>query len=383
MEKTINQQLEYISRTIKDYNLKKKISGTNFSVFRVFGVLHDELAWSAWIAYLLDSNAEHNYEDKFLRLFLKRLHMETFFDMLSVKVSVEFSIGELDKKSYEKGGRIDILIAEGKKKAIIIENKLFAQDQPKQLYRYNNFAKDEKKGFADYRILYLTRLGSAPSEDSTNGITNFERISYIDTIKLWLHDCLNICEKGSRISDFIEQTIAAIDEICKQTIVDDEIKTAVENNLDLQNKNPSQKIKELKKIDYSNYADVEEQCLNLIKQYQQEQFSEIINEAGIDAEVFPFEGILDGYWHRKAKVLNNDEIDSIFVMHEWIDKNNGNLYCGIQFKTTESKIYHKLLSDKVLFEDPNNHLTIMWHEIGLTNFETLYEHLVLALRFLK
>lgn len=383
MEKTINQQLEYISRTIKDYNLKKKISGTNFSVFKVFRVLYDELAWSAWIAYLLDPQEEHYCGDAFLKLFLERIPSPIKLDTSDIKVTPEKTIGELDKKSYEKGGRIDILIEDGHKKAIIIENKIFAQDQPKQLFRYNNYANDEQNGFVDCRILYLTRFGSAPSVDSTNGITNYERISYIDTIKLWLHDCLNICEKGSRINDFIEQTIAAIDEICKQTIVDDEIKTAVENNLDLQNKNLSQKIKELKKIDYSNYADVEEQCLNLIKQYQQEQFSEIINEAGIDAEVFPFEGILDGYWHRKAKVLNNDEIDSIFVMHEWIDKNNGNLYCGIQFKTTESKIYHKLLSDKVLFEDPNNHLTIMWHEIGLTNFETLYEHLVLALRFLK
>ena len=371
MKKTINEQLEYISKKIKECNSKKKESGTNFSVFKAFRVLHDELAWSAWIAYLLNPKEEHNYGDAFLKLFIDRIPSPIDLDTSNITVTPEVSIGELDKKTYEKGGRMDILIKAACKKAIIIKNKLFEQDQPKQLYRYNNYVGTEE-GFADYRILYLTRFGSAPSEDSTNGITNFECISYIDTIKSWLKDCLNICEKESRISDFIEQTIAAIDEICKQTIVDDEIKAEIENIWDLQDKKPSQKIKVLN----NNYTDVKEQCLNLIKQYQQEQFSEVISEAGIDAEVFPFEGILDGYWYREAKVLNNDEIDSIFVMHDWEDSA---LYGGIVFKKTTGQIYEKLKTQDLYF-DKNN--TLIYHH-GLNDFEGLYNNLASTLKILK
>lgn len=380
---TINQKLEYSSIAINDYNSKKKVLGTNFNIFKVFRVLHDELAWSAWIAYLLDPQEEHYCGDAFLKLFLERIPSPIKLDASDIKVTPEKTIGELDKKSYEKGGRIDILIEDGHKKAIIIENKIFAQDQPKQLYRYNNYANDEQNGFVDCRILYLTRFGSAPSVDSTNGITNYECISYIDTIKSWLNDCLNVCETKSRVYDFIEQTVAAIDEICKQTLVEDEIKAEIENIWDLKNLKPSQKIKVLNSIDCGNFTDVRKQCINLIKQYQQEQFEEVIREAGIDAEVFPFEGILDGYWYREAKVLNNDEIDRIYVMHEWIDKNNVNLYCGILFKTTENEIYHTLLNEKVLFEDPHNHCTLMWHEKGRDNFEELYRHLASALKFIK
>lgn len=378
---TINQKLEYSSIAINDYNSKKKVLGTNFNIFKVFRVLHDELAWSAWIAYLLDPQEEHHCGDAFLKLFLERIPSPIELDTSNIKVTPEKTIGELDKKSYEKGGRIDILIEDGHKKAIIIENKIFAQDQRRQLYRYNNYANEN--GFVDRRILYLTRFGSAPSADSLNGVTKYDCISYIDTIKSWLNDCLNVCETKSRVYDFIEQAIAAIDELCKQTIVDDEIKAEIEHIWDLQNQKPSQKIKVLNSIDYGSFTDVREQCTNLIKQYQQEQFEEIIREAGIDAEVFPFEGIIDGYWYREAKVMNNDKIDSIYVMHEWIDKNNVNLYCGIRFMTTESEIYHKLLSNKVLFEDPHNHCTLMWHEKGRDNFEGLYKHLASALEFLK
>ncbi len=371
MERTGKETLDQITKAIKEHDEKKKLAGDNFTVFDAFNVLHDELAWSALIAYLLNPQAEHNCGDAFLKLFIKKLFSPIELDTSNIKVTPEKSIGELDKKFYEKGGRIDILIEDGYKRAIIIENKIFAQDQPKQLYRYNNYANDKQDGYVDYRILYLTRFGSAPSADSTNGITKYECISYIDTVKSWLKECLKICEAKNRIYDFIEQTISAIDKICKQTIVDEEIENAIERIWELQNMKPSKKIEILKAKDYTNYAEVKVQCMNLIKQYQQEQFGEVISEAGIKAEVLPFEGVLDGYWFRKADVLNNNEIKSIYIMHDWADSA---LYGGIEFKETIGEIYEELVNKKLLDEDKNNQNTLICH-FGLDDFDELYKHM--------
>ena len=54
--------------------------------------------------------------------------------------------------------------------AIIIENKIFAGDQSKQLERYFEIIKQE--GFEDIRIIYLSLYGEEPSEQSIGLLKN-------------------------------------------------------------------------------------------------------------------------------------------------------------------------------------------------------------------
>jgi hypothetical protein len=117
---------------------------------------------------------------------------------------------------HTKGkGRIDIFI-ETEKNVIVIENKIYAGDQEKQLNRYKKFLDKKYKNYKNYKILYLTRYGTEPSEYSTGKITNqnprfWECISYSNTIKPWLQSCLDDKEiKNENIKNFIRQYLEVI-----------------------------------------------------------------------------------------------------------------------------------------------------------------------------
>ena len=89
--------------------------------------------------------------------------------------------------------RIDLrIITNDKQHAVVIENKIGAGDQAKQLCRYYRTMKDH--GYGNVRLLYLTLKGDDPSEDSFCGPhcearSHCEAISYRDTLPAWLERC--------------------------------------------------------------------------------------------------------------------------------------------------------------------------------------------------
>ena len=103
------------------------------------------------------------------------------FNTKDARVDVEFCI---------ESGRIDIIIT-SHNKAIVIENKIRADDQPYQLVRYRKYA---KKDTNDYRLLYLTLDGKEASEKSTRNKLkdqeDYYAISYGNEIIKWLAACL-------------------------------------------------------------------------------------------------------------------------------------------------------------------------------------------------
>lgn len=103
------------------------------------------------------------------------------FNTKDARVNVEFCI---------ECGRIDIRIT-SHNKAIVIENKIYADDQPCQLVRYRKYA---KKDTNDYRLLYLTLDGKEASEKSTRNKLkdqeDYYAISYGNEIIKWLAACL-------------------------------------------------------------------------------------------------------------------------------------------------------------------------------------------------
>ncbi|MDE2716739.1 MAG: PD-(D/E)XK nuclease family protein, partial [Chloroflexota bacterium] len=80
---------------------------------------------------------------------------------------------------------IDILIRDDSSRhAVVIENKIWAQDQPKQLQKYAKHLK--KEGYTPH-LLYLTLDGHDPSEDSAGGL-EYGCISYRG-LRPWLRGC--------------------------------------------------------------------------------------------------------------------------------------------------------------------------------------------------
>mgnify|MGYP003610412076 CR=1 FL=1 len=169
-----------------------------FNLFTLLRSASDEVRLhSRYLAFLLNPKGAHAAGGKLLELWLAALNIEGF-DCRAVTVDVEYR-------------NVDILIRNGKRQAIIIENKLNAEDQDAQLHRYLEALQGE--GYQTFPPLYLTLDGRDADTRSCLGI-DYQRISYAADILPWLAQCQPwvIREAGVR-----ESLLQYIDLIAKLT----------------------------------------------------------------------------------------------------------------------------------------------------------------------
>ncbi|MGN0280675.1 MAG: PD-(D/E)XK nuclease family protein, partial [Prevotella sp.] len=194
---------------------EKERRGENYNVFEVMHAQADEVyTHSAIIASLLNPKHNHGCKSAFLKIFVDNLkeslpNADSIFDTDFEKchVYVEYNIGNISSDN-ETGGRIDIIIeSEKRDKAIIIENKIYAVDQQKQLYRYKNYAQTHYKS---YIILYLTLDGHKPGKVSICGdfftMKEAEDFFCID-YKSFIRDWLISCKEKAVSSPIVRETI--------------------------------------------------------------------------------------------------------------------------------------------------------------------------------
>ena len=219
MEKLLNT----INLLLHEENIikrEKKKRGEYFNVFEIMHAQSDEVhTHSAIIAALLNPKGIHGCRSEFLSLFIEKLSdalkedvtlpYDGGHDLEECNIYVECYAGNLTSDK-EEGGRIDIIIEfKDQKYAVIIENKIYANDQAKQLYRYKRYA-EQTYGKDNYLIIYLTLDGHYPSKDSIKGEkytleegVDFYRMSYGDFILEWLLACK---DKASS-APFVRETI--------------------------------------------------------------------------------------------------------------------------------------------------------------------------------
>ena len=159
-----------------------KATGGKFNIFSLLKVDHYENTHSSIIAELLRPHGMHGLNDTFLKLFIQQIKQSL--------PDFEFAVENTSviKEADTGNGRIDILLDDGKGHAIIIENKIYANDQDEQLIRYNTFAL-AKYFKSNYYLFYLTLLGRDPFNNSAKGIT-YIKISYKEHILNWLQKCI-------------------------------------------------------------------------------------------------------------------------------------------------------------------------------------------------
>lgn len=153
---------EYIDNLIKqtvEIINKDKDHGDYFNLLMLSGVGSSEVfTHTPILKELLDPNGSHGQKDLFLKSFIN-------YFKLDFNIDTSFSI----KREFRcTQGQIDLLL-ENKDKAIIIENKIYAGDQSKQLNRYYDYCIEKKKTPS---IIYLTLQGNKPSQSSLGKIIN-------------------------------------------------------------------------------------------------------------------------------------------------------------------------------------------------------------------
>jgi len=207
-----NLKLENLLKQVSEIKEKNDAlldaKGMRFNIFKILGVRHYENYHTSILTELLNTKGTHGMKDTFLKLFIKIVLADDFsFDLENNNITVrkEYTIDE---------GRIDIFIENSKsKQAIIIENKIYADDQKDQLKRYAYFG--EKKYNGNYRILYLTLWGNEATEQSGGGI-NYKCISYKDHIIKWLEECSNVSSNPPTIKETIFQFLNHIKQLTNQ-----------------------------------------------------------------------------------------------------------------------------------------------------------------------
>ena len=162
-----------------------------FNVFSVLRSESDEVnLHSRFLAALLDYRKS---PDK------PRRNLEDFLDpdfLRSLRDAGKRSDAGGDIPNFEpnrmiverESDNIDILIHDPvSRQAVVIENKIHAGDQPKQLMRYTEQLKDRGYLRPHVLVLYLTLDGHEASEDSADGV-GYKCVSYRELID-WLERC--------------------------------------------------------------------------------------------------------------------------------------------------------------------------------------------------
>lgn len=217
----INNLLNQVSIIKKKYDDLAEYTGENYNVYNVLGIYNDELSHSKIIGDLLNVKGCHRQKDTFLKLFLNEINgFEENTEQLKVlhnfktensRTHIEKYIGKVEF-SNGQGGRIDILIQEGTNN-IIIENKVWADDQYLQLVRYNN---EDKKA----PIIYLTLDGKEPSSDSKGDLIlgkEFICISYKVEIVRWLENCIKEMVNKPIIRESLNQYLVLVKQLTNQS----------------------------------------------------------------------------------------------------------------------------------------------------------------------
>jgi hypothetical protein len=211
------KDLERLFKKFKEFKIvakeqeeREKKKGLNdYNILSITHKNSDELMHSKMIASLLDINGKHYQDDLFLKKFFNIIQVDDF-QFKSAKIELEKSGQNL------KDGRIDIYITDGEKH-IIIENKINADDQKRQIQRYVEiiYQNNEEIDPDDILILYLSKNGKLPSKYSlgTLEINNnylvennknkakFKIISYENEILNWLNQCILEVENISNLKE--------------------------------------------------------------------------------------------------------------------------------------------------------------------------------------
>ncbi len=201
-------QVEPVVQHAQQAKDESRSRGEQFNMFHACGVGHYENSHSSIIAELLNPQGSHGQGTIFLDAFLasQKLDIKFLLDK-GASVFTEYAVTD---------GRIDILITNPYRQAIIIENKIYAQDQPKQLKRYNKYAHDEY-GEDQYAILYLTLRGDKASENS-GGDVKYTCLSYACDIVQWLENCILLSVRFPTIRETLIQYQNHILELTNQSM---------------------------------------------------------------------------------------------------------------------------------------------------------------------
>jgi len=221
----MNKIFEQVKKFKAEQEKQKQRGLNNYNILTtVLKEDDEERLHSRMIASFLDPSGEHYQSTLFLDKFLEVLNID------------EFNINTNDCAVYREywdkdNGRIDLYITDGDKH-IIIENKINAGDQDKQIERYVEIIEKENKElkFNDILVIYLSLDKEKPTKPSLGGlkidknilkrnsedIALFKSIHYKNEISEWLEKCQYEVQNITNLNEVFRQYIDVVKMINNQ-----------------------------------------------------------------------------------------------------------------------------------------------------------------------
>lgn len=324
----IEMLFKEVSHISREYEKMAKLSGENFNIFETLNLATAEVRLhSAILAEFLNPKGSHGQDDLFLDLFVKQLGI-TDFDTKSARVEVEKHIGQINC-DYTEGGRIDIFLQDRTKKCIMIENKIHAGDQEKQLVRYHN-------AYPEATLFYLTLNGEKPTAYSTNDgkicEDEYKTLSYKYDIINWLETCKKEAVSLPIIRETITQYINHLKSLTEQTTMEkmkDEIKKLIRKNPEI-----------------AEHACVIKTCVEEVKRECQEKFIDILKQANFSFKsASPHEvkdGAINYYVDLNNSFFTENEYLTPTLQIQDIFKNECRLSFGIVIDNPREKVSNQV-----------------------------------------
>ncbi|KPM78618.1 MULTISPECIES: PDDEXK-like family protein [unclassified Pseudoalteromonas] len=310
----------------------------SYNLFTVLRSESDEVRLhSRFLASLLNPKETHGRELKFLKELMKILEVEGF-DLSNVEVINEYK-------------NIDIYIKNDRNQAIIIENKIYADDQDNQLNRYFQTAISEGINKDNLWFYYLTLNGHEPLEQSVNGIpidflagNKFNCISYQHEIKKWLTQSVGHAALNPPVRESISQYTDLISKLSGINQNEQYMKEL--KNLLLADDNMLY-VNDIKQAYIENLIDIQNELWIELVNYQKKYYPELgeLSEDSISNEIVPKDVISNYYTSSR----NNKYYGLYFPLKEssaYISLEIAHQMCiGIWCNKTQNPKEHKELSN--------------------------------------
>lgn len=167
-----------------------RVEAPAFNIFRLLGVAYREATThSAFLATLLDPEGKHGQRHLFLLTFLNycRMTLPGFPDV----AGAETADWLIQTERRTGNGNLDIVLESSEAGFLcVIENKVFAGEQPQQLQRYGRWLVEQRE-FPLRALVFLTPDGRPAT---TGGGFDCFHLSYNSNIADWLGSVLDEIE---------------------------------------------------------------------------------------------------------------------------------------------------------------------------------------------
>lgn len=214
---------------LDEFRNKRDKAGLDYNIFTLMDIERDELATHEYMIFtILNYRTNSALSEELTKQFLISMGLPKRF--LNRKWIVE-------KEHFtENKGRIDLFFktSEHGKMCVVVELKVDAEDQKRQLKRYEDYVLENL--YEDYRIIYLTLDGKEPSEQSCKGMKNPKKLlyrSFGEHLLEWLEKCIEICRVYDMDVSFVQQYKILIKKLVEEESMGQDIVGLVKTSKEL------------------------------------------------------------------------------------------------------------------------------------------------------